>query len=855
MSVKIETRTDSISADDFLIERPFGQDGELLFEQWFNAAQLFLGTAHQFGTAGDFIAEVNATLSVLETHSPNLDKHLFQAKPGFYGSSRKIGTNVGNNRDKTRAFLLLEEMFSGFGPTYAPLFGKTDTAIRQIRVPSPLLFLRRLLTSDEFMASESYAHAVIRAEIFASTVRSFPPDMEMNASEYVNGLINFDSVSKALGTIDSYEKNRDSTYLGTPTLFIVANYLASLGLAKICLSQDTVEKRPRRKEYRLLSVQKFLDDKTIDILQSDAKEIWDNFGYEIKLTCEANALPSIPQILNDLEGIPFPIPGAKTVFAGGIRMTDSGGAVVRISGKSGTGKTSLALATCVGLAPLGTQTFYLSCEEEREDLVDRISSVTPEFISQTRGYTKPSADATDEGSWFQSIHLASTNTQENFDNAKAFVDQIIEEYTEEGLKMQTPRPPGVLPYVVVLDGVHELIDRNDSNESEAIGRIHDLVETYRKLNVLVILVSAAVDTMAFKSLDYLVDVVIDLDSDDLDYGSHKPLRKLNLSKTRRQFSNTGSHRYHISKRDGVRFYPNLEAVLEQFKAREWQRPDERLVFDFFGSRSMTGTHENWLKVFSKSHTLITGKGSSGKAGFALRLLTSPIVPKEMKTGKLKGLAAENSGAGRQRRILILSFLYPSSYYDVLLSKIEEHRFTDRTTDVPPPPISCDVLTFYPGYISPEVFLTKITDMLRSAELQGASYEGVLVDGLHNVFLQFPILERSPLIWPMLSELFRRLGVNVVTTHAHFDVIGMEDDPHLAMDVRSVAHRSTPLLQALVNSADYYIDVSAEDDGENADIDHNLYKIRVATALGQAVPRDTNRFWHREAMQIVGKRPN
>ena len=105
---------------------------------------------------------------------------------------------------------------------------------------------------------------------------------------------------------------------------------------------------------------------------------------------------------------------------------------------------------------------------------------------------------------------------------------------------------------------------------------------------------------------------------------------------------------------------------------------------------------------------------------------------------------------------------------------------------------------------------------------------------------------------MLSEMFRRLGLNVVTTHSHFEVVGMNEAPLLAADVMSVAHRSTPLLQALANSADYYLDISSAYNDERvksrSDRD-NLYEVRVATAFGQAVPRSGLAFWDREVMQI------
>ena len=863
------TETRPITDEDFLIERPFGDISRSLFEEWFDAAALFVDAKEIFTDENSFVSAVNECFSSLAKHSTRYDDHISGGRTGVYETARVVGSAKARSR-KTRAFLLLEQMFQGFSFNQHPLLEKADITKEQMRIPSPLLFIRRLLTSEDYLASEAYAHAVVRAEIFAAAVRSFPPTKKQNLYEYVADQIDYKSVGGTLKTMTSYAEKRESTNITKPIQFIVGHYLASLGLARISLSRNPQTSGPSRNEYRLFSVHEFLNRKSLDIFPEQSSSRRHDYGYEIKLTVSPSDLPSIPQILNDLEGIPFPVPGAKTVFAGGIRMTEHGGAVVRISGKSGSGKTSLALAACVGLAPLGTETFYLSCEEEPDGLLDRISTVTPSFAITNRLFSGKSAEGavgsasnpvtangTYENVWFHTYHLDSNDARSNFEDALSFVDQIMEKYDTVQGDRPRHRAPGTVPYVVVLDGIHELVDRDayelilkDPPEDDEVGygpisELHRLIEKYRKLNVLVILVSADFDTPVFSSLDYLVDVVVELDNNQDVDAPHKPMRTASLTKTRRQFSNTGTHKFHISKRDGVRFYPNLEATVEQFKSRNWQQPDDNFVFDFLLRQ------EPSLEIFSKSQTVVAGKGSGGKAGFALRLLTSPLTPRKERTPSF----AEVSGVdivGLARRCLIISFLYPESYYSGLVKKIKQSKLSDKSTSYPNPDFDFSTLTFYPGYVSPEVLLTKVADELRSAELQGYPFDSILLDGLHNVFLQFPLLKKSTLIWPMLSEMFRRLGVNVVTTHSHFDVLGMGNAPLLSADVMSVAHRSTPLLQALINSADYYLDVSSayynEKVTSRSDRD-NLYEVRVATAFGQAVPRSGVAFWDREAMQI------
>ena len=856
-----EISSKKVSGLNFIIKLPFGDISQDLLNEWYTAAKIFLEAKNLFSDEESFIIAVNGCFQSLVRHSTKHDSHISGAQPGVYATAR---TQKKNNK-KTRAFLLLEKMFQEFTYNKHPLLEKPDITSERIRIPSPLLFLRRLLTSEDYLASEAYAHAIVRAEIFAATVRSFPPKEKQNLYEYVGKQINYHSISKALDTMTSYSNRRESTHIEKPIIFIVGNYLASIGLAKISLAREPQSDEPQRNEYRIFSVNDFFNNKCLDILPKKTKDRRKDYGYEIKLTVSPGDLPSIPQILNDLEGIPFPILGARTVFAGGIRMTAQSGAVVRISGKSGSGKTSLALAACVGLAPLGTKTLYLSCEEEKEDLLDRISTVTPSFINKNKAFANKkekvidatSIDSETRKGWFYTYHLDSSDARSNFENALSFVDQIIEKYKEHGVSRPRHRAPGTVPYVVVLDGAHELIrdafkpipkqSASDENgmDNGPISDLHRLVEKYRKLNVLVILVSAAFDNPVFSSLDYLVDVVIDLDKNQNLETPHKPLKTASLTKTRRQFSNTGTHKFHISKRDGVRFYPNLEATLEEFKSRNWQQPEKEFFFDFLLNQNPP------LRIFNKSQTVIAGKGSGGKSGFALRLLTSPLIPKEKEIPDLIDRSMGTHSKIR-RRCLIISFLYPESYYSVLVEKIKKSKFSDRSASYPSPDVNFFTLTFYPGYVTPETLLTKIADKLCSSELQGYPFDSILLDGLHNVFLQFPLLEKSTLIWPMLSEMFRRLGLNVVTTHSHFEVVGMNEAPLLAADVMSVAHRSTPLLQALANSADYYLDIcSAYDDArvkEQPDRD-NLYEVRVATAFGQAVPRSGLAFWDREFMQI------
>ncbi len=49
------------------------------------------------------------------------------------------------------------------------------------------------------------------------------------------------------------------------------------------------------------------------------------------------------------------------------------------------------------------------------------------------------------------------------------------------------------------------------------------------------------------------------------------------------------------------------------------------------------------------------------------------------------------------------------------------------------------------------------------------YTGVLIDGMHNVFVQFPVLENEVNFWPQLYNMLRRRPLTVVTTHTEFEL--------------------------------------------------------------------------------------
>ncbi len=690
-----------------------------------------------------------------------------------------------------------------------------------------------MLTSPDFLTSDAYAHAIIRAEIF-SLCLGWPVRRrhDGSAEDQIKEIIRFERVANSLHKAEAYRNNGDTFYLADQTDVVVGHLLASLGLAYFSFAPHASTYTSKRAhEFPIVGRDSYL---TLGQLAPP-----DGMAFEIRFVDDIEHLPSPSSVMNLLDGIPIPIPGADAIFAGGLRLSKARGVVARVSGGSGTGKTSLALGIATALAPLGTRTCYLSCEEDPRDLAQRILTLTPTFVGRTSSFAE-----LDFSDWFAAIHLDSSDPAENREQIFNFIHHVQATASQNGIDLTEDRSPGYTPFFVVLDGVHELISRPVAEGADEVGEMRELVEAFRKLGVFVMILTAQTGERALQELDYLVDVVLTLEHEDRSSISQEPKRKLVLHKTRLQHSWPGAHHLHISKRDGLKLYPQLPAQLDEFSGRRWQAIRRSNYFDMLLTGIQFGHQARdvppLVRIFERAQVLISGRGSSGKAGFGLKLLTAPIISEDEDSADFSFFDASDSREDK-RRVLIISFLYPAEYYESLLRKIDGQgadrlSFETHESEV-------ETLSFYPGFITPEVLVSKIINKIKSSELQGIPFHGVLIDGLHNVFLQFPRLQENALFWPVLYETFRVLGLTVVTTHTHFAVKGMDANPLYGADVNLVTGRIAPLLQAIVNAADFYINISQPHEEQLISS-----PIELVSALAQPI-RQQPYFWNSQSLVV------
>jgi hypothetical protein len=107
------------------------------------------------------------------------------------------------------------------------------------------------------------------------------------------------------------------------------------------------------------------------------------------------------------------------------------------------------------------------------------------------------------------------------------------------------------------------------------------------------------------------------------------------------------------------------------------------------------------------------------------------------------------------------------------------------------------------------------------------------------------LQENTLFWPVLYETFRIIGLTVVTTHTQFALRGMDQTPMLSADVETVTHRIGPLLQAIVNAADFYINISySSEESPSA-------AIELVSALAQPI-RKLPYFWNPQSMLVESR---
>lgn len=717
---------------------------------------------------------------------------------------------------------------------------RQENESKAILLPSPLKILLDILTVPAEPHSQAYALITCRNILF-EYLMIYPKSAILPITKKTgrNNVITevpwpsftVEEITKAYSEILTYQSHRDNyskpvsfgRELSKEKLFL-AHYLAMKGVLNIRFGIKE-KKKAVSKEEAYKHREEYC--KYGDLIGQNT------LIYEFRLSYDYKDFPDISEFINQIWGIPIPISNADTVFCGAMKPSSDGGLVISAHGKAGTGKTSFALAMAASLAPLGTKTYYITFEENIDDLRNRLHSLIPTYLRKLSFFNKNSSE------WFRASrpNLFDFESSSGCGLMQSFTERQltnIEEVIHAESNKICDAIPKPCPLIVVIDSVSVLCKGDGNNGSYRA--LHDFVKKCRELNVLVILLSGEND-QALESLDYLVDTVIKLNYEGTQKLEVKPVRILNLIKTRQQVSRAGAHIFHMSDGKGFRIAPQLPSQLDKREKRWRHLPDQSQTIGVFYIQQLPlfDIKKKFLDIYPESQILLHGHGSNGKAGLALKILMTPprFIDDEV------GISTKDKPFCPRRRILIVSFLYPDSYYGTLKRHIERQLKPQLTLEA-----SLEILSFYPGYYTPENFLSKIILKLENATLEGEPFTGVLLDGLHNVFLQFPALASNTMIWPMLYNVLARSKVTTVTTFTTFSVAmsTMKEDDELLIQ----GHK--PFLHALVQASDFYIMLDSV-----LRKNERINELKVKSAIGQPIPSEIL-MWDRENLLFSDSKP-
>lgn len=533
-----------------------------------------------------------------------------------------------------------------------------------------------------------------------------------------------------------------------------------------------------------------------------------------------------PTLVNLLFAQPTCIPGLDAVLGGMLPtlredgVGKGGGQVTLVAGPAGSGKTTFCLAVAARAAELGARVRYVATEEAEASLRAKLTATG--------------------GMAFPDIPTSTSVLDFDFVDGKVFdsLDElhgVLRGELRGQNKLTTNSDDAVaylpFPTTVVVDSLSVLLEGQTSQEA---GRPPDrknvaiVLASLRELGVSVWLVGGEQEARDI-GLEYLVDNVLVLGTDGTRSDRH-PLRTLTVEKTRLQTAHRGRHVLHLSRSEGVVVSPSLHAVIRDLHddRRDDAASHDRMALDTSGP----ATGPAILPMRAESQILVHGRGSAGKARFGLALAIEPRL--DGSTRADTALAAARAQASLDARVLVVSFLYPESYYLKTFNDACGARFG---SPMPPTEQVCTTLCFYPGFVDPETVVAKVGRTLERARLEGRPFTALLLDGVHNVLLQFPLLETERLLWPTLSRLASHHHLRVVTTFTFFeaDVSQRRDDgaPTMVDGLRQI------FFHLLVSSADYSFLVERPSDAIGHSRDHVEVEL-VATLDGFG--RRSTKFW-------------
>ena len=748
-------------------------------------------------------------------------------------------------------------------------------------IRSPLSIVYDFLTIPEVPASRAYSLLACRNYLF--TQLHVAPSLDGKRGKHKFMVADVDRAFSHIWTSFSERHNsrgEDKLPISGSSGGLVRQFLAMKEMLYLRFTPSESKKSKELWKYfsPSRSAQQYLATESLIPLDSFLAPTGVAEPTTISVKCEyaksplLHVLPEASEVVNELWGLPLALRGADVLFKGGIRFSQRQGLVTAIHGGPGTGKTSLALAIAASVVPYGIKTWFLTAEESADDLRERLSGLLPDAITRLSFFQDKPSDAI----VFTDLALSRRSSFEALSSLEKELKSLAI-VLEERRKARAESDDFVIPKpceaVIILDGLHDLFATgqglSDLDDTNPLARMYGLVETLRELRALVIL-TTGIAWAGDSALDYLVDVAMRLSYESTDQYGIKPDRRVTLTKARYQLCASGTHGIQIGGSRGVRFSPQINYQLEKRAVWKARLPNTQVVrlalrrakqLEFSDLFTTNGEHPppllslsrpfvdspHSVNIYDGSHVFLNGQGSGGKAALALKIALSPRFQRNDSGNRICLPAPQ--------KVLIVSFLYPEKYYENLLASIEKgHALEYRGEPGYTKTLSrIFVLHLYPGHLKPHDLYNKIEWALEAAELLGDPFTSVVIEGIHNVFLQFPRIEEYGLFWPQIYSALRSRNITTITTHTTL-TLPFQDTNNRQPSVDD--NRSVPLRHALVQKTDFQFEIDpwlsspfrpmSVLHGTELTRFAELFVLKTVSAIGQRIPTGYL-LWSREDM--------
>ncbi len=684
---------------------------------------------------------------------------------------------------------------------------------------SPWWVTEKLLTNPEAIETKEIARFRIKLQMLRQ--HSVSVALSRDDNQQIPTVVDFESIDRLYVSLQKYIDKRDS--IPRPSKedeHFLACFFSQYGLIDHRIFWPVDSKSTNKKTAILQGFSGGAEE--------FQKLVWET--SEFRLNTSVKALPSIAELANRVFGLPLAISGLNDLINGGLRLGVGEGTVTLIRGGAGTGKTTLSISIQRAVEALGIPTLFLSTEESTKAIEARRESVLNLAQKSHSAYSKDSAP-------HKILTTVPFSDEKQADTPGIFsiVEAISSELARKDYPSMGPEQFGRM--LLVVDGMHNYIHEQ--------GAIRKLIDLCRSTGSHVLITSS--DNWAIaEGMEYFVDNYFRLTSITETVPMPHVRRQISIIKTRHQSSMIGDHWMQFRDEGDLSFMPNFaETLRSQSKVLAGTADFQRYSHPFKIGKNERSKKQGvaGIKFYDRSVSLIYGRGSASKTALSYRLLATPNIEEE----------------NFNKRLLVVSFLSPDQYYKAHGRKIQNTIQKEFEADTDNFNVSVDTLFFTPGMVSAEEVYASIADRISNFDTKQSGYTGILIDGLHNVFVQFPLLEKHSELWSALLSLVRRVGIKTVLTYTDFEVWGAST--LTTVDYENI--RSKPLLIALSQSLDFGFSILPanqqgidEREPRQGDMFPSVHKgagkfiFSAFLAEGQSIPSDYL-IWDRDTETFVG----